>query len=103
MIAVAIPAMGRDGSRGGNEDPACYDAEPIRRNGHLNWKFHATLYAACNRPHLLAMIEANYGHVSRFTRALVSQATGKERPQREHYRLLELCRDGEIKKAVGCW
>jgi DNA-binding GntR family transcriptional regulator len=46
------------------------------------------------------MIEANYGHVNRFTRALVSRATGKERPQREHYQLLELCRDGEIEKAV---
>ncbi len=47
-----------------------------------------------------ALIEANYGHVSRFTSALVSRATGKERPQREHYQLLELCRDGEIEKAV---
>ncbi len=46
------------------------------------------------------MIEANYGHVGRFTRALVSRATGKDQPQREHYQLLEHCRDGEVEKAV---
>jgi DNA-binding GntR family transcriptional regulator len=46
------------------------------------------------------MIEANYGQVGRFTRALVSRATGKDRPQREHYQLLEFCRDGDVEKAV---
>lgn len=79
---------------------AC-DAEPdLVQWGVLNWKFHTTLYAACNRPRLLRLIEANYGHVSRFTRTLAPQATGKERSQREYHRLLELCRDGEVKKAV---
>jgi len=100
-LRLAIPAMGEMDLEAATKILRAYDAEPDPAQwGTFNWKFHATLYAACNRPRLLAMIEANYGHVSRFTRALVSQATGKERPQREHYRLLELCRDGEIKKAV---
>jgi DNA-binding GntR family transcriptional regulator len=46
------------------------------------------------------MIEANYGHVSRFTRRQVSLATGKAKPQQEHNTLLRLCRDGEINNAV---
>jgi DNA-binding GntR family transcriptional regulator len=100
-LRLAIPAMGEMDIDEATKILRAYDAEPDPAKwGAFNWTFHATLYAACNRPRLLAMIEANYGHVSRFTRALVSQATGKERPQREHYRLLEFCRDGEIKKAA---
>jgi DNA-binding GntR family transcriptional regulator len=68
--------------------------------GELNWRFHWTLYCPCNRPRLLSMIEANYGHVSRFTRRQVSLATGKAKPQQEHNTLLRLCRDGEINNAV---
>lgn len=68
--------------------------------GEMNWRFHWTLYAPCNKPKLLAMIEANYGHVNRFTRAQVSLATGKARPQKEHHELLELCREGKVQQAV---
>jgi DNA-binding GntR family transcriptional regulator len=46
------------------------------------------------------MIEANYGHVSRFTRRQVSRAAGKTRPQKEHHELLDLCRKGETEQAV---
>ncbi|MCP3419127.1 GntR family transcriptional regulator [Bradyrhizobium brasilense] len=100
-LRLAIPAMGEIDLEEATKILRAYDAEPDPAQwGAFNWKFHATLYAPCNRPRLLGMIEANYGHVGRFTRALVSQATGKERPQREHYRLLEFCRDGEVKKAV---
>lgn len=49
---------------------------------------------------LLAMIEANYGHVGRFTDVWVSRAAGKERPQREHHAILEACRDGDVERAV---
>jgi DNA-binding GntR family transcriptional regulator len=100
-LRLAIPAMGDVDLDDATKILRSYDNEPAPEKwGEFNWKFHQALYAPCHRPRLLAMIEANYGHVSRFTRALVSRATGKERPQREHYRLLELCRDGEIEKAV---
>jgi len=46
------------------------------------------------------MIEANYGHVGRFTRVWVSRAAGKERPQREHFALVDACREGNIERAV---
>jgi DNA-binding GntR family transcriptional regulator len=100
-LRLAIPAMGEVDLDEARKILRSYDKEPDPENwGAFNWSFHRALYAPCNRPRLLVMIEANYGHVNRFTRALVSRATGKERPQREHYQLLELCRDGEIEKAV---
>ncbi|WP_245301845.1 GntR family transcriptional regulator [Bradyrhizobium sp. LTSP885] len=100
-LRLAIPAMGEMDLDEATKILRSYDREPDPAQwGAFNWTFHATLYAPCNRPRLLTMIEANYGHVGRFTRALVSRATGKERPQREHYRLLELCREGETEKAI---
>ncbi|OBZ95662.1 transcriptional regulator [Pararhizobium polonicum] len=68
--------------------------------GEMNWRFHWALYCPCNRPKLLAMIEANYGHVNRFTRRQVSMATGKTKPQQEHFEMLKLCREGDIDAVV---
>ena len=90
-LRLAIPAMGDIDLDDARAILRSYDDEPDPEKwGAFNWRFHKALYAPCNRPRLLAMIEANYGHVGRFTRALVSRATGKDRPQREHYQLLEL-------------
>ena len=69
--------------------------------GEMNWRFHWALYVPCHRPKLLAMIEANYGHVSRYTRRQVSSATGKANPQQDHVKLLELCREGNVEDAVA--
>ena len=100
-LRLAIPAMGDIDLDDAREILRSYDKEPDPEKwGAFNWRFHKALYAPCNRPRLLAMIEANYGHVGRFTRTLVSRATGKDRPQREHYQLLEFCRGGEVEKAV---
>ena len=100
-LRLAIPAMGDIDLDDAKEILRSYDEEPDPEKwGAFNWRFHKALYAPCYRPRLLAMIEANYGHVGRFTRALVSRATGKDRPQREHYQLLEFCRGGEVEKAV---
>lgn len=68
--------------------------------GELNWMFHEALYAPCNRPRLMAMIESNYSHIGRFARAPVSEAVGRDRPQREHWAILEACRAGNADVAV---
>jgi len=100
-LRLAIPSMGDIDLDDAKEILRSYDEEPNPEKwGAFNWRFHKALYAPCNRPRLLAMVEANYGHVGRFTRALVSRATGKDRPQREHYQLLEFCSGGEVEKAV---
>ncbi len=101
-LKLAIPNMIEDDLKHAATILHSYDEEPQPQKwGEMNWKFHRTLYMPCDRPKLIAMIEANYGHVSRFTRLQVSLAAGKERPQSEHHALLELCRNGDVKKAVA--
>lgn len=78
---------------GASEDPGLW--------GEANRQFHSALYAPCARPKLLAMIQANYGHMGRFTRLNVSTAAGKERPLREHWELLNHCRSGAVAKATA--
>ncbi|MEW9616166.1 GntR family transcriptional regulator [Shinella sp. S4-D37] len=79
-----------------------YNREPDPAHwGKMNWQFHWTIYAPCHRPRLLAMIEANYGHVNRFVRAQVSLAAGKDRPQQEHEQLLDLCRRAMTDEAIA--
>ncbi len=100
-LKLAIPNMAIEDLEVAQEILDRYDAASDPEAwGEMNWNFHWTLYAPCSRPKLLAMIEANYGHVSRFIRRQVSRAAGKVRPQKEHHELLDLCRQGKIDEAV---
>ena len=101
-LKLSIPNMVDEDLNRAAELLKSYDSEPQPQKwGEMNWNFHRTLYAPCDRPKLIAMIEANYGHVGRFTRLQVSLAAGKERPQSEHYGLLDACRTGNVNKAVS--
>ncbi len=101
-LRLAIPNMAEEDLDRAAELLRSYDNEPQPQKwGEMNWSFHRALYAPCDRPKLIAMIEANYGHVSRFTRLQVSLAAGKERPQSEHHALLDTCRNGDVNKAVA--
>lgn len=101
-LKLAIPNMAIEDMEAAEAALTEYDAAPDPASwGEMNWRFHWTLYSPCNRPKLLSMIEANYGHVSRFTRRQVSMAAGKARPQQDHYELLRLCREGEVDQAVA--
>lgn len=100
-LKLAVPNMAAEDLEAGQDILDRYEkASDPKAWAEMNWRFHRTLYAPCNRPKLLAMIEANYGHVSRFTRTQVSRAAGKTRPQKEHYELLKLCRQGRAQEAV---
>ncbi|HET7480203.1 MAG TPA: GntR family transcriptional regulator [Rubrobacteraceae bacterium] len=57
----------------------------------LNWRFHATLFAPAERPRLLALIKAQHDAFERYIRMHLALSE-YEKPQREHYELLELCR-----------
>jgi len=100
-LRLAIPDMVDDDfalaaqilqSYAGESDPDSW--------ARMNWRFHWTLYAPCQKPRLLSLIQANCEHVNRFVRMQVSRATGKDRPQQEHYQLLDLCRQGRVDDAV---
>jgi DNA-binding GntR family transcriptional regulator len=100
-LRIAIPQMGDIDLETADCILRSYDQEPEPESwGEMNWAFHESLYAPCNRPKLLAMIEANYGHVSRFVRGMVSRTVGKERPQQEHYKILAACQKGDVDRAV---
>ncbi|MGR9459411.1 GntR family transcriptional regulator (plasmid) [Rhizobium leguminosarum] len=101
-LRLAIPEMVEEDFDLASRILAGYNKEPNPESwGTMNWQFHWAIYAPCHRPRLLAMIEANYGHVNRFVRTQVSLAAGKERPQKEHELLLELCRQGAIDDAAS--
>lgn len=101
-LKLAIPNMADEDFDQAEHILAAYDQAPDPALwGDMNWRFHWALCCPCNRPKLLEMIEANYGHISRFLRRQVSIATGKAKPQQEHVELLRLCREGEVDKAVA--
>ena len=56
----------------------------------MNWRFHWSLYEPCDCRPLLESIASNYGHLNRFERLRASLATGRDRPQEDHYALVEL-------------
>lgn len=100
-LRLAIPEMVEEDFDLATNILEGYNREPDPLSwGKMNWQFHWAIYAPCHKPRLLSMIEANYGHVNRFVRTQVSLAAGKERPQREHERLLALCRAGEADEAI---
>ncbi|MQB46173.1 GntR family transcriptional regulator [Rhizobium sp. ICMP 5592] len=101
-LKLAIPNMAVEDLEAAEQILTAYEeiSDPAAW-GEMNWRFHWTLYCPCDRGKLLAMIESNYGHVSRFTRRQVSLATGKAKPQQDHAELLRLCREGEADAAVA--
>ena len=101
-LSLAVPEMVDGDLEAAEALLDAYDREPDPSLwSEMNWRFHKTLYAPCHRPRLLAMIEANYGQIGRFLRVQVSKATGKDRPQEEHRRILAACRQGRKTEAVG--
>ena len=68
--------------------------------GRLNRDFHLALYAPADRPRLLGLIQDNFDNAHRFARVQVSNATGRDRPHREHQDLFRACREGDIDAAV---
>ena len=101
-LSLAVPEMIESDLEAAGAILDSYDGEPDPSEwSEMNWRFHKTLYAPCHRPRLLAMIEANYGQIGRFLRVQVSKATGKDRPQTEHRRILEACRQGRKAEAVN--
>ena len=67
----------------------------------LNLRFHRTLYEPCSNRHLLTMIRDLEQRMGPFMRLRVTQASGLERPHREHLRMLEACQAGAVDDAVA--
>lgn len=100
-IRRAIPLLKKEDLERAGEILGVIDRERdlISRWGELNRRFHTTLYAPMNRPRLLALIESQHTAFDRYIRVHLA-LNDYEKPQWEHYQLLELCRRGEVGGAV---
>ena len=100
-IRLAVPNMVDEDFEEAESILSDYDRTPDPSKwGAINWRFHWLLYKPCYLERLLSLIEANYGRVGSFLRSQVSRATGKEQPQKDHWELLRLCREGRALEAA---
>ena len=101
-LRLAIPNMAEEDIRAASEVLTSYDAEPQPEKwSQMNWQFHQILYMPCNLPRMLSLIELNWNQCSRLARLQVSVAAGKENPNREHWQILESCRQSRVDEAVA--
>lgn len=73
--------------------------DPVRW-AELNWEFHATLYTPANRPRLLTMIKTLHVNIDRYIRLQITQMDYRERSQKEHHQLLDVCKQKDTEKAI---
>ncbi len=100
-LRLAIPRMIEDEIEAAHEILRLYDEAPEPEQwAEMNTRFHNALYMPCENKRMMDAIAENYFHFNRFARTSLSTLTGKEDPQADHYKLLELCRKGEIEPAV---
>lgn len=66
-----------------------------------NRRFHLALSSASNNRRLRRLIEEFCLNTDRYTHVAMSLATGKERPQVDHYRILAACRDRDVPRVVA--
>lgn len=64
----------------------------VMRWGELDWDFHSALYAPSGWSHLLAAVKAQHRNFDRFICVHLDLADYRKKAQREHHRLLEICR-----------
>lgn len=66
-----------------------------------NRQFHLALSAPANNRRLRRLIEEYCLNTDRYTHVAMSHVTGKDKPQSDHYRLLELCRKRDVAQVVA--
>ncbi len=100
-LALAIPRMIEDEIAEARQILQIYDrAGQPEEWSEMNARFHEAICAPCECDRLNRLIRDNYFHFNRFARASVSGLAGKEQPQQEHYKLLELCEAGNADGAI---
>lgn len=66
----------------------------------MNRRFHHMLYEPCGNPVLLSMITDLQQKLGPYLRLLVTEASGAERPHREHSAILQACQRSDTPKAA---
>jgi DNA-binding GntR family transcriptional regulator len=100
-LKLALPNFTRENAREAERILKRYDgSESPREWRDFNLAFHLALYRPCGRPRLVKMIEDVALGTHRFLRTYVSAVVGREQPQAEHRKLLDLCVAGNAPAAL---
>jgi len=69
--------------------------------GELNWEFHATLYAAANRPKFLSMAQNIHHNADRYVRLHLLLVHDITQAKNEHRQILRLCKLRKVDEACA--
>lgn len=101
-IELAIPNMIEDDLASARLLLMDYSAETeIARWSDMNLQFHHMLYEPCGNAHLVSLITDIEQRIGPYSRLRVTEASGLDRPMREHADILEACKQGEVQEAVN--
>ena len=102
LLGLAVPQM-----RGSDLEEAEAALETMISNrkienwGQLNWQFHAALYGPSGRTATLRILRRISENMDRYIRLQISLTSGQLKAHREHKQLLQLCRAGNVSRAVA--
>jgi DNA-binding GntR family transcriptional regulator len=100
-LELAVPKMAStDIARARELLGAYHSAMDNQEWSDLNAEFHETLYAAAERPRLIATIRSVQEHMGRLLRLRVTMAAQHDRSHDEHVKILDACERGDAKEAV---
>ena len=100
-LELAIPNMAESDFELAQEVLDEYQASPDKELwSELNRRFHACILEPCGNRQLLSLINDFEQRVGPLVRLRVTEATGLERPMREHAQILQSCRKGAVSDAV---
>ncbi|VVE28790.1 GntR family transcriptional regulator [Pandoraea morbifera] len=99
---LAVPNMAGRDFQVMEQILADYSAsEVVSEWAEYNRRFHLALCAPANNRRLRMLIEAYCLNTDRYSHLAMSQATGKEKPQHDHYEILAACRQRDVAAVVS--
>lgn len=77
------------------------EAQTIPEWAEFNRRFHLALSAPANNTRLVRLIEEFCLNTDRYTHTAMSRATGKDKPQEDHFRIVEAARAGDAERVAA--
>lgn len=98
---LAVPNMVESDYEAMDRILAAYgESDRVADWAEYNRRFHLALSAPANNRRLRRLIEEYCLNTDRYTHVAMSIATGKDRPQADHYRIVEACRARDVTHVV---
>ncbi|MCG7324128.1 GntR family transcriptional regulator [Achromobacter sp. ACRQX] len=101
-VRIAVPNMAQADFEEMESILAAYDAaDSVEEWADLNRRFHMALCLPANNQRLRRLIEEYGLNTDRYTHEMMSKATGKRKPQQDHYAIVEACRQHNAQLAAS--